>query len=26
VLRELPAAAAIWQPLAMVLAEEAPRP
>ena len=26
VLRELPAAAAIWQPLAMVLAEEASRP
>jgi Fe-S cluster assembly protein SufD len=26
VLRELPAAAAIWQPLVMVLAEEAPRP
>ena len=26
VLRELPAAASIWQPLAMVLAEEAPRP
>jgi len=26
VLRELPAAAAIWQPLAMVLGEEAPRP
>ena len=26
VLRELPAAAAIWQPLAMALAEEAPRP
>ena len=26
VLRELPAAAAIWQPLAMVLAEEAPWP
>ena len=26
VLRELPAAAEIWQPLAMVLAEEAPRP
>ena len=26
VLRELPAASAIWQPLAMVLAEEAPRP
>jgi Fe-S cluster assembly protein SufD len=26
VLRELPAAASIWQPLAMVLVEEAPRP
>ena len=26
VLRDLPAAASIWQPLAMVLAEEAPRP
>ena len=26
VLRELPAAAAVWQPLAMLLAEEAPRP
>jgi len=26
VLRELPAAGSIWQPLAMVLAEEAPRP